>query len=221
MRRQRESAPSPRSIYTEWWWPPSPTIYRTMSGGYRSFEHVIVPEVDAGSRAAYLWAHGFSFLGGEGGYVGVEVVDPAAAGSGDGTERTAVFSIRGAGTCRIPCPWQVGRAYELQVWTEGGRWWSAAVREEEGPQSVIGRIQVPEGWRRLASTSVMSTEYRGGPLARCADVPPTRVTFSPPTADGGTVSPVRHEVRLGPGTCAGSTVEVTPDGVRHVMGGSV
>jgi hypothetical protein len=208
MRRQRESPPTPRSIYTEWWWPPSPTIYRTMSGGYRSFEHVIVPEVDPGSRAPYLWAHEFSFLGGEGGYLGLE------------SEGAAVFSIEGASTCRIPCPWEVGRAYGLQVWTEGGGWWSAAVREGEGPQSLIGRIQVPEGWRRLASTSTMSTEYRGGPLARCADLPPSRVTFSAPTADGGTVSPVRHEIRLGPGSCEGSTVEVTATGVRHVTGGS-
>jgi hypothetical protein len=214
MRRQRESAPTPRSIYTEWWWPPSPTIYRTMSGGYRSFEHAVVVEVDPGSRAPYLWAHEFNFLGGEGGgYLGLE------AGAAESAERSAVFSIRGVRTSRIPCPWQVGRAYELQVWTEGGGWWSAAVREDAGSPSLIGRIQVPDEWRRLASTSVMATDYRGGPLARCADLPPSRVTFSPPTADGGTVRPVRHEIRLGPGTCGGSTVEVTAEGVRHVMGG--
>jgi hypothetical protein len=177
-----------------------------MSGGYRSFEHTIVPEVDPGSRAPYLWAHEFTFLGGDGGCLGLEA------------EGAAVFSIEGATACRIPCEWQVGRVYHLQVWTEGGGWWAAAVQEGEGPPSLIGRIQVPEGWRRLASTSTMSTEYRG-PLTRCADMPPSRVTFSPPTADGGTVSPVRHEIRLGPGTCEGSTVELTPAGVRHLMGG--
>ena len=213
MRRQREPPPTPRSIYTEWWWPPSPTIYRTMSGGYRSFEHVVVAEVDPGPRALYVWAHEFSFLGGGGGYLGLQ-----AGGDDDGGERAAVFSVRGARTCRIAFPWQVGRAYEMQVWTDEGGWWSAAVREGDGPQSLIGRIQVPDEWRRLASTSVMSTDYRGPPLARCADLPPSRVTFSTPTADGGTVSPVRHEIRLGPGTCAGSTVEVIPDGVRHLMG---
>lgn len=206
MRRQRESPPTPRSIHTEWWWPPSPTIYRTMSGGYRSFEHGLVPEIERGSRAPFLWAHEFSFLGGGDGSLGLEA------------EGTAVFAIRGLETCRIPCPWQVGQTYQLEVWTEGGGWWSATVREGEGAPSLIGRIRVPDGWRRLASTSVMSTEYRAGPLARCADLPPSRVTFSAPTADGGTVSPVRHEVRLGPGTCGGSTVEVTADGVRHVMG---
>jgi hypothetical protein len=218
MRRQRESPATPCSTYTEWWWPPSPTIFRTMSGGYRSFEHVIVPEVDPGPRAAYLWAHEFSFLGGDRGYLGLQA---ETEGGGDGAERTAVFSIQGAQTCRIPYPWQVGRAYEMQVWTDAGGWWSAAVREGDGPHAVIGRIQAPGEWRRLASTSVMSTEYRGGPLARCADLPPSRVTFSVPTADGGTVSPVRHESRLGAGTCRGSSVEVTPDGVRHVMGGAI
>jgi hypothetical protein len=212
MRRQRESLPTPRSIHTEWWWPPPPTIYRTMSGGYRSFEHVLVPEVDPGSRAPYAWVHEFGFLGGEGGYLGLEV-------PGDGGGGTAVFSIRGAQTCRIPWPWQAGRGYELQIWTEGGASWSAGVRDADGPQTVIGRIQVPEQWRRLATTSVMSTEYRGGPLARCADLPPSRVWFSEPTADGGSVRPVRHETRLGPGTCEGSIVELTGGGLRHLMGG--
>ncbi len=209
MRRQRESRPpTPRSIYTEWWWPPPPTIYRTVSGGYSSFEHVLVVEVDPGSRAAYLWAHRFTLLGGQGGYVGLE------------TEGNAVFSVTGAGTCRVPCPCKAGRSYDLQVWTEDRGSWAAAVREGTGPPTLIGRVQVPDDWRRLASTSEMSTEYRGGPLARCADLPPSRVTFFPPTADEGTVSPVRHEIRLGPGTCDGSTVEVTRDGVRHVIGGT-
>ncbi len=206
MRRQQESRPTPRSVYTEWWWPPPPTMYRTVSGGYRSFEHVIVPEVEPDSRAAYLWAHEFSFLGGEGGYLGLEA------------QGNAIFSIRGVATDRIPCPVAAGRSYELQVWTEDRGWWSAAVREGEGPQRLIGRVQVPGDWRRLAGTSVMSTEYRGGPLARCADLPASRVTFSTPTADDGAVSPVRHEARLGPGTCEGSSVEVTPRGVRHVVG---
>ena len=164
-----------------------------MSGGYRTFEHAIVPEVDPGSRAPYLWAHEFALLGGEGGYLGLE------AGA-EGAQRTAVFSIAGVSTARVPWPWQAGRVYWLQVRSEGGGWWSATVGEEEGSESLIGRMQVPEAWRRLASTSVMTTEYRGGPLARCADLPPSRVTFSPPTADGGTVSPVRQESRLGPGT---------------------
>ncbi len=205
--RQRESRPTPRSTYTEWWWPPPPTMYRTVSGGYRTFEHVTVPEVGPGSGATYLWAHEFSFLGGEGGYVGLEA------------EGNAVFSVSRGGTHRIPFPVAAGRSYELQVWTEDRGWWSAAVREGDGPQHLIGRVQVPGDWRRLAGTSVMSTQYRGGPLARCADLPPSRVSFSAPTADDGMVSPVRHEIRLGPGTCEASRVEVTPGGVRHLMGG--
>ncbi len=214
MRRQRESPVAPRATYTEWWWPPSPTIYRTMPGGYRSFEHVLVVEVEPGPGAAYVWAHDFSLLGGDGGHLGLEV------GMGGGSDdRTAVFSIRGADVCRIPYRWQGGRAYDLQLWTDGGGWWSAGVGDDAGAESLIGRIQVPAEWRRLAGTSVMSTQYRGGPLARCAELPLSRVTFWPPTADDGTVHPVRHETRLGPGTCPGSIVEVTRDGVRHVMGG--
>lgn len=217
MRRPRVSPPAARATYTEWWWPPPPTVYRTMPGGYRSFEHVVVPEADPGPRASYVWAHGFALLGGEGGHLGLEV---GAEGGGDGGARTGVFAVTGVQTVRIPYRWEVGRSYRMQVWTDGGGWWSASVQEGDGPPTLIGRIQVPSEWRRLGTTSVMWTEYRGGSLGSCADLALSSVSFSTPTADGGSVLPIRHDSRLGPGTCPGSAVETTPAGVRHVVGGS-
>jgi hypothetical protein len=109
------------------------------------------------------------------------------------------------------------------VWTDHPGWWAAGLREaedDEDEESLIGRIQVPEEWRRLASWSVMWTKYRGGPLARCQDMPPCRVAFSAPTADEGSVQPERHESHVGPGTCEGSRIEAVPGGVRHAMGGA-
>src|SRR5947209_1077662 len=68
LRRRQLGAATPRAAFTEWWWPPSPTIFRTIPAGYRSFEHVVVPEVEPGPGGAYLWAHEFKLVGGEGGF---------------------------------------------------------------------------------------------------------------------------------------------------------
>jgi hypothetical protein len=213
--RRRPRLATPRGTYTEWWWPPSPTIYRTIPAGYTTFEHVVRPEVDPGAGAAYLWFHQFHLVGGEGGYLGLQT-------DGDGAGKVAVFSISNSlsSPCRIHFAWETGRAYRMRVWTDDAGTWSAAVADERGGgENIIGHIRVPPGWRRLGSWSVMSTEYRGGALTRCQDLRLSQVVFSEPTADKGTVKPQRQVNRVGPGTCEGSSVEDVPGGVRHTMGG--
>lgn len=215
----------PQATFTEWWWPPSPTVFRTTPAGYASFEHVVVVETGPGSDGPYVWAHEFSFVGGEGGCIGLQQTQDQASGGGAG--RFALLSIRGvpgatsgvASGCRIPMAWEPGRRYRLRVWTDQEGSWSAAVGEDGAGESLIGRLRVPDEWRRLASSSVMWTKYQGGAPARCADLPPARALFSTPTADGGTVRPERHESHLGEGNCEGSRVEAATDGVRHVLAG--
>ena len=70
-------------------------------------------------------------------------------GRGPG-RRSACFGGEGDGwSCRIPYQWVAGEAYGLQVWTDGGGWWAAKVADERtGEVSDIGRIRVPEEWRR-------------------------------------------------------------------------
>lgn len=179
---------------------------------------MVVPEVEPGPGGAYLWAHEFKLVGGEGGFLGLQTGSDLA---GDGGAKAAVFSIAGtaAPTCRIPLAWEAGREYGMRVWTDDEGGWSAGVRDRHGGRELlIGTIGVPEGWRRLASWSMMRTEYQGAALARCRDLPPCRVTFSVPTADGGTERPDRHVSQLGPGTCESSSVETVPGGVRHTVG---
>jgi hypothetical protein len=135
-------------------------------------------------------------------------------------EGAVVRTDAGAVTCRVPLAWQGGRAYELRVWTEREGWWSAAVRDDSGGrETIIGRIGVPDHWRRLGSLSTTRTEYRGRPLQRCDDLRGCTILYREPTADGGRVQPERHESRVGPGTCEGSRVEAVAGGVRHAMGG--
>ncbi len=234
VRRRRLSGTTPRDPFTEWWWAPSPTIYRTIPAGYSNFEHVVLPEIDPGPGASFAFTHEFRLVGGDEGLMALCTSSQLDAGAG----KIAVFSMRGTlaaesgrggsvledgsvCTCRVPYPWEAGRPYGMRVWTEERAWWSAAVRDQgTGQETLIGRMRVPDDWRRLASQSVSATRYEGPPLGRCVDLPECQVAFREPTADDGRVKPVRHENHLGPGTCETSHIADVRDGVRHGMGGS-
>jgi len=217
--------PTPSGTYTEWWWPPTPD-------GYRSFEHVLVPEIDPGADTTYFWAHQFRLVGGEGGYIGLQTKGNRADGS---LGKMAIFSVwnavgaegpgvlpfanEGSGwSARIPYQWVAARPYRLRVWTPAAGWWVAAVLDTvTGEEAEIGRIRVPEEWDGLGTWSVMWTEYYGGPLSRCADMAYSRVVFETPTADGG-VGPADSRSHIGAGTCENSRIETLAVGVRHEMG---
>jgi hypothetical protein len=224
---------SPQGTYTEWRWPPSTSFARTLLAGYKSFEHVVIPEVDPGPDSMYFWAHQFRLIGGEGGYLGLQTKGNRVDGSlgkmaifsiwnaveaaGPGTTR---FSGEGSGwSCRIPYLWQPGRAYALKIASIGGNWWEAKVRDEvTGVISQIGGIRVPDHWRNLDSWSVMWTEYYGPPLDRCSDLAYSSVIFGTPLANDGEVKPAGSHSHLGEGTCATSDIQTVAQGVRHQMG---
>ncbi|HVF14490.1 MAG TPA: DUF3472 domain-containing protein [Acidimicrobiales bacterium] len=197
----------------------------------------MLPEVDPGPDSTYFWAHQFRLEGGEGGYIGLQTKGNRADGS---LGKMAIFSIwdalgadgmgtvrfGGEGTgwsCRIPYLWEAGRAYRLRVASDRPGWWDAAVTDSvTGATSWIGRIQVPEGWGGLGSWSVMWTEYYGGPIRRCEELPHSRVVFGFPVADDGAIAPDTHENRYNDGTCENSNIEMVDTdlrGVRHEIGG--
>ena len=225
--------PTPQGTYTEWRWPPSTSFARTLLAGYRSFEHVLVPEVDPGPETTYFWAHQFRLIGGEGGYIGLQTKGNRVDGSlgkmaifsiwnaleaaGPGTTR---FSGEGEGwSCRIPYMWEAGKAYGLKVSAIGGGWWEAKVRDEAtGVVSEIGGIRVPEDWRHLDTWSVMWTEYYGPPLGRCSDLPYSSVIFGTPLANDGETKPAGSHSHFGDGSCESSHIETVAGGVRHQMG---
>ena len=233
IKKLRRGPATPRGTYTEWFWPPSTSFARTLLAGYKSFEHVLVPEIDPGPESSYYWAHQFRIINGEGGYLGLQTNGNRVDGT---VGKMAIFSIwaaldaAGPGTmrftgegegwsCRIPYQWEAGRAYALRVDARDDGWWRAAVREEAtGRVSEIGTIQVPEHWRQLDSWSVMWTEYYGPPLGRCADLAHSSVVFSTPTANDGEAKPAGSHNRIGEGTCESSRVEPLAHGVRHEMG---
>ncbi len=234
VRRRSSTTATPRDVHTEWWWPPSPTIFRTTQAGFASFEHIVLPEIDPGPQTSVAMFHEFKLAGGDGGFFGLET---GGDGVSPGVAKFAAFSIvnavgadngraePGTGdgpawTCRIALPWDAGRSYGMRLWSDEPGWWSAAVTDlGAGQEHVIGRIRVPDGWRQLAGWSVMSTRYRDATVGRCDDLAECRVAFREPTANEGRIQPVRHENHLGPGTCENSRVADVRGGVRHEIGG--
>jgi hypothetical protein len=228
----RDVSETAQGTYTDWFWPPPPVSGDGLTG-YSSFEHTLVVEVDPGPDASYFWAHQFALIGGAGGYLGLQTRGRPA----DTTGRAAIFSIweavaakgqhphrftgEGVGwSCGILYPWEVGRLYRLRVENRARAWWTATVLDTvTGAETEIGWVQVPHGWQRLDAWSVMWTEWYGGPVARCSDLPHSSVIFHTPTAEDGRVVPVRANDHLGTGaTCDNSRVERLPDGSRQEMG---
>ncbi|MGH9280649.1 MAG: DUF3472 domain-containing protein [Acidimicrobiales bacterium] len=219
MFRQRRL--NPRGTYTDWSW---------AEKGFSSLEHVLVPEIDPGPDTTYFWAHQFRTENGEGGYIGLQTKGNRVDGS---LGKMAIFSFwntlgadgpayqrfggEGEGwSCRIPYYWEAGQAYRLAVQVvdedAGTIVWGAFVEGEE-----FGRILAPAQWGRMGAWSIMWTEYYGGPLARCEDLPYSKVRFSTPVADGR-ARPHRSHDHLGDGHCNTSRVTHVGDDVRHEMG---
>ncbi|MFN2609204.1 MAG: DUF3472 domain-containing protein [Acidimicrobiales bacterium] len=235
MRLRPRPRPTARGPYTEWFWPPPPSVdART---GYRSFTHTVLPEVDPGPRATYFWAHQFGLEGGEGGYLGLQTRGDRADGSvgkmaifslwdATGADGPGVVRFGGEGegwSARIPYLWSAGTAYRLVVAaaevTSQGAWWSASVTDlATGEGREIGRLRSQPGWGGLGAWSIMWTEYYGPPLSSCADLAPVSTVFGEPRAEGGVV-PLRSHSHVGDGTCDTTRITPVPGGVRQEMGG--
>jgi Domain of unknown function (DUF3472) len=194
---------------------------------------VLTVEADPGPEAMYFYAHQFGLIDGTGGYLGIQTRGTID----DQTGHTAIFSIwdalgaqgrlamrfggEGEGwSCRLMYPWRVGDSYRLRLHSPTRGWWVAAITDESTAETTeIGRIQVPYRWQRLGDWSVMWTEWYGGPVKRCSDLPHSRVVFRTPAADDGLVAPTRTNDHLATGvSCRNSAVERLDDGSRQMVG---
>lgn len=160
---------------------------------------------EPGENGRTFYAHQFWFVGGVGGYVGIQ--------QNSGTQKTALFSIwnapaaapgsatkcqpfGGEGT-GIQCPlkynWAEGSTYTISVsrvsaGTGGGNSiWRATITNPAGNSTTIGEIYVPASQGLLQGTAVQFVEnFSQGSqqYASCSDVPPTTAIFRTPTLDG-------------------------------------
>jgi len=204
------AAVAPNGTYSNWTWP------ATSTGYYNFDERLTIIGHSPGTH--YFWAHQMHFVGGDGGYLGLQV------GSYPNNTKIALFSLWSANgaegancgpflegspgyTCRIdPFNWVTGRTYRLRVWAYGedalGEWWGAWVQDTTtGVDSYVGKIRVPTSWSWLYPWSVSWTEYFGTQPETCNKLPWAKAQFDFPTANAGTVQIASHTHTIGSGDC--------------------
>jgi hypothetical protein len=230
-------AAMPQGTYTNWNWSPPST-------GYSNLQHSLSIE-DVTPDAPYFWAHQFSFVNGDVGYMGLQ----SHGSRVDGTVgKTVVFSVFKSGiaatpeschidkkgfdgyedmsgsSCRIAYDWVLGHKYtmrtEIVKKDETGTWWGAWIKDEnEDVETFIANIAVPSTWGGIGDWTVMWSEYFGEHPATCEALPYSRVHFYPPTANDGSATPSGTSNELSKGTsCTNSEVTNAPEGTLQEMG---
>jgi hypothetical protein len=225
--------PAPCGTYTHLRWPAP----RRSFDGFDCFEWDLTPELD--TSQGYFWAHQFAFRNSGdpqcGGYVGLQ----ANGAYPSGPAKLALFSIwdaldarssevarpfGGEGTgyqTMIRYEWAAGRGYQLRLAADDQSWWCASVRDNEtGIEDEIGRILVPDGWRKLDTWSIAWTELFFPPIRDCADMECASSLWAGFTANQGTIRPTSIDSRFGePARCANSRIAQLAGGaVRQQMG---
>jgi hypothetical protein len=201
-RPSRMSKPvAARGIYSNWNWSPP-------ASGYSILEHDLTVN-SIKEPSSYFWAHQFKFIGGDGGYIGLQ---STSVPDGKNYKRQAIFSIFGAGiaakqpyckveksgfdgyntsgtSCIITYNWIKNHVYHLKTSRvasdASGTWWSGwVVDKNTGSQTLIGTIKVPGKWRGFGNWSVMWTENYYSTAPTCGHIPYSNVRFSNPVANG-------------------------------------
>jgi len=165
-------------------------IYWPKNNNYNYDVDLIITNAQEKDVNILFWSHQFSFVDGQGGYIGLQVV---------GSSKKAIFSIWGAVSgnpggfieedgkvwrCLIDYDWKLNQKYRLRVWelnkeTNGDEWWVGAVYDYAAQKETqIGTILVPASWSWLSSTSITWIEYAGYNNYKPTDLPYTRCLFS-------------------------------------------
>jgi len=223
-----------QGTYSHWTLPNMP------SGGFYNIDGYIFPSNDPLPSSgqvypAYFFSNQFTFVGGQGGYIGLQK---------DANGKRAIFSIwetngvqcsgvAGA-ICRpfsgegvghqtmIPFNWQAGRSYRMRVWVAGtdagGEWWVGAVQDTTtGVETQIGLIRVPFGRGWLGNWVSTWVEWYGAQVSDCGQLPGATTYFGAPWANAGTVVSPKPQNRLGSGACP-SSVTMENGWARHRNG---
>ncbi len=227
----------PQGVYSNWSWD-------TPSGGFTNLSHELTIE-EVTPDAPYFWSNQFNFVGGDGGYIGLQ----SRGSRVDGTVgKTAVFSVfnsgiqgttgcsveqgnfdgaSGSGTsCRVAYDWQVGVKYKFRVEKgtveSNGTWWSGYITNTAtGTETLIAKYKVLPSWQGLGDWSVQWTEYFGQLPATCNDLARSKVRFYKPTRtyNGQNVLPARSWLHYATGAdCTNSRVVEFNGGTIQEMG---
>ncbi|HSX27811.1 MAG TPA: DUF3472 domain-containing protein [Patescibacteria group bacterium] len=231
----RTSALTPQGTYTNWDWSPP-------ADGFSSLKHSLTVEAVT-PDAPYFWSHQFQFVGGDGGYIGLQ----SHGSRVDGTiGKTAVFSIFSAGieatsgacvvqqagfdgyntsgsSCRVPYEWVLGRTYQMRTAMisrdSTGTWWGGWVKDTStGVETFIAQIKTPATWKGIGAWSSMWTEYFGVQPSSCDTLPYSRVRFGSPTANDVVAPTGTSNYLTTTADCKTSVITNTANGMVQEMG---
>ncbi|GAA2630873.1 DUF3472 domain-containing protein [Actinomadura fulvescens] len=159
------------------------------------------------SAPTRFWSHQFGFVGGDGGYLGLQT--DGSVGNGQ-RGKLAIFSIwnaadarpgpgavcvdfggEGVGkSCRILYNWQPGTTYKYRLWYLGAetgdrhRWGAWMIDTSTGKETHIGSILAPAGKSRITNSVSWIEDFGGTP---CDQAAPAAGVFGHPTANNGQV----------------------------------
>lgn len=187
--------------------------------GYQSLDFGIQVTRDPGKGSFHYWAHQFYFVGGDGGYAGLQTDGEDGAGKAlnlaiwkalDGVPLGAAqckpFDHEGDGVqCWLSFAWKEGVAYRIRIASDGKQYWKLSILDVSSRvETPVARIRVPETWGALqnASSEFFENYAQGGDsLPSCAAVAPSSAIFGKTTANFGSVSPVMTKMKTY-GECA-------------------
>lgn len=195
----------------------------SIQDGFHVLDVSLTIEV-APRASSYYWAHQFWFVGGNGGYMGLQTgglingvnrgkiaifsIWDAVAAESDPPASVERFTGEGDGwSCRLPYDWEEATPFRLRlslaqdVPAPSGDWWECRVAHVGGiGEALVGRIQVPAAWRHLQSSSLWFVEYFGE-VSGCDAIPFAEATFGEPMMDDG-ISPKNVPQIMPYGVCA-------------------
>lgn len=153
---------------------------------------------DGGARSNYYWANQFWFVGGDGGYIGLQNragqhwlnFSIWLASGWDPASRAACnhFSHEGSGVqCQLKWDWKTGHKYKVEVARASNRVTGTVTDLMTGDSVAVATILIPTGWSGFKNTTVSFVEeYSQGDnqLASCSAIGAQSSVFHLPVANG-------------------------------------
>lgn len=168
------------------------------AGGYDRLSFYDQVNHDGGSRSNYFWANQFWFVGGDGGYIGLQNRSGQRwlnfsiwlASGWDPASRASCghFSHEGSGVqCQIKWNWKTGHKYRLDIVRASNRVSGVVTDLMSGESITVATILIPTAWSGLKNRSVSFVEeYSQGSnqLASCSVIGAQSSVFYLPVANG-------------------------------------
>ncbi len=169
--------------------------------GYTHHETTLNNTPNLGSLG-YFWSHQFGFTSAPtngGAYIGIQGIDTAIFSIFDwpSTQASSACKVYQSGfdggaysfggtSCLINYKLTQGDTYQTMVTkvgqdANGIEWQGSVTNLTTGVKTIIATVAVPASWGDISNSSIVWTEYfpaNSKPIASCASLPPSNVTFS-------------------------------------------